>query len=132
MIGLPADIRDLYRESSIDISQAMQKLEEAGQRQEIPQGYLVRAQLRRRLGNYPGAERDLAEAERLAKRSGLTALRCDIAFEKAWLALRQGQFDFANTYLEQAKQDVERMEYHCRHKELVALEIRLKNSQTSL
>jgi hypothetical protein len=69
---------------------ALEGLRASGRNDYVPRGLLARAALRRAVGDWDGAKRDLDEAKEIAE-SGLMRLYwCDCALEGARLALARG------------------------------------------
>lgn len=64
---------------------AIAGLLQAGQQDELPRGLLTRAWLRHCLHDLPGAQADLAEAQRIAERGGMKLFLADIALTRARL-----------------------------------------------
>jgi tetratricopeptide (TPR) repeat protein len=72
---------------------AVSKLRAVGELQFVPAGHLARAAFRRTVGDWQGAERDLDEAREIAKLGQMRLVLCDLAIERARLALaRRGAF----------------------------------------
>jgi tetratricopeptide (TPR) repeat protein len=97
---------------------AVDGLRQAGDLAYLPRGLLARAELHRVRGDYARAERDLAEAQRIATRSGMGLHLADCHLESARLHLAQGNRDKAREHWETAKAMIERMGYHRRDKEV--------------
>jgi tetratricopeptide (TPR) repeat protein len=66
---------------------AVSKLRAVGELQFVPAGHLARAAFRRTVGDWQGAERDLEEAREIAKLGPMRLVLCDLAIERARLAL---------------------------------------------
>ncbi|AQR64001.1 hypothetical protein BXU06_02190 [Aquaspirillum sp. LM1] len=64
---------------------AVAGLRKAGDVTHLPRGLLTRAWLHHRLNDLPGAEADLAEAQRIAERGGMKLFLADIALTRARL-----------------------------------------------
>jgi tetratricopeptide (TPR) repeat protein len=64
---------------------AVTNLRQAGVQHHLPRGLLTRAWLRHCLDDLPGAEADLAEAQRIAERGGMKLYLADIALTSARL-----------------------------------------------
>ncbi|WP_158281736.1 DUF4062 domain-containing protein [Rivihabitans pingtungensis] len=64
---------------------AVAGLHQAGQQDVLPLGLLTRAWLRHSLNDLPGAQADLAEAQRIAERGGMKLYLADIALTRARL-----------------------------------------------
>jgi tetratricopeptide (TPR) repeat protein len=97
---------------------AVDGLRRAGDMSYLPLGLLARGALHRFTGDYARAERDLAEAIRIATRSGMGLYLADCHLESARLQLAQGNRDKAREHWETAKAMIERIGYHRRDKEL--------------
>jgi ATP/maltotriose-dependent transcriptional regulator MalT len=104
------------------LQRAVDGLRRAGSMGDLPRGLLARAKLRRFTGDYEGAERDLAETQRIATRSGMGLYLADYHLESARLQLAQGNKDKGREHLATAKEMIERMGYHRRDKEVNELE----------
>jgi tetratricopeptide (TPR) repeat protein len=74
--------------------------------------------LHRFTGDYGRAERDLAEALRIATRGGMGLHLADYYLKYARLQLAQGNKDKALEHYGTAKEMIERMGYHRRDKEV--------------
>jgi tetratricopeptide (TPR) repeat protein len=103
------------------IQRAVDGLRNAGIMHELPHGLLTRAELHRFRGDYGRAERDLAEALRIATRSGMGLHLADYHLESARLHLVQSNQDKACGHLATAKAMIECMGYHRRDKEVTEL-----------
>jgi nucleoside phosphorylase/tetratricopeptide (TPR) repeat protein len=97
---------------------AVDGLRQAGTSHHLPRGLLGRAALHRVTGDRARAERDLAEATRIAARGGMGLHLADCHLESARLQLAQGNRDKAVEHWETAKAMIERMGYHRRDKEV--------------
>jgi hypothetical protein len=64
---------------------AVAGLRQAGAQHHLPRGLLTRAWLRHCLYDLPGAQADLAEAQRIAERGGMKLFLADIALTRARL-----------------------------------------------
>ena len=62
-------------------------LRAAGQLDYVPRGLLARAAFRRSIGDWAGAARDLDEVEEIAEPGPMRLYLCDMALERARLAL---------------------------------------------
>jgi tetratricopeptide (TPR) repeat protein len=100
---------------------AVDGLRQAGQIDELPRGLLARAELHRFTGDCARAERDLAEALRIAARGGMGLHLADCHLESARLQLAQGNKDKAREDFATAKAMIERMGYHRRDNEATQL-----------
>jgi tetratricopeptide (TPR) repeat protein len=84
----------------------------------LPRGLLACAELHRLTGDYPRAQSDLAEAQRIAERGEMGLHLCDCHLEWARLSLAQGAPTLAREHWATAKAMVERMGYHRRDREV--------------
>lgn len=100
------------------LRRAVDGLRQAGDLTYLPRGLLARAALHRLKRDFERAERDLAEALRIAKRSGMGLYLADCHLESARLQLAQGNKDKAREHWETAKEMIERMGYHRRDNEV--------------
>ena len=66
--------------------EAVDGLRAAGTSHHLPLGLLARTAFRRRVGNWPGAARDLDEVEEIAEPGPMRLYLCDMALERARLA----------------------------------------------
>ncbi len=65
----------------------MEGLRASGQSDYVPRGLLARAAFRRAVGDWDGAARDLDEVEEIAEPGPMRLYLCDLALERARLAL---------------------------------------------
>ena len=79
--------RDDARAATAKLHEAVEGLRAAGQNDEVPRGLIAGAGFRRAVGDWEGAARDLDEAEEIAKPGPMRLYLCDIALERARLAL---------------------------------------------
>jgi tetratricopeptide (TPR) repeat protein len=107
------------------LQRAVDGLRQAGTMDELPRGLLARAALYRFKGDYERAERDLAEASRIATRGGMRLHLADCHLESARLHLAQGNQDKAREHLATAREMIERMGYHRRDNEVNEIEQQL-------
>jgi hypothetical protein len=107
------------------LQSAVDGLRQAGDMTYLPHGLLARAALHRVRGDYVRAERDLAEALRIATRGGMGLHLADYHLESARLHLAQGNHDEARKHWEIAKAMIARMGYHRRDKEVDEIEQQL-------
>ena len=75
------------RASVTRYAEAVQTLRASGQNEYVPRGLIARAAFRRALGDWDGAARDLDEAQDIAEPGPMRLYLCDIALERARLAL---------------------------------------------
>ncbi len=68
------------------LAQALDAFRAAGQLDDVPRGHLARAALRRSVGDWDGAARDLDEVEEIAEPGPMRLFLCDMALERARLA----------------------------------------------
>lgn len=97
---------------------ALDGLRQARQIDYLPLALLARAELHRFTRDYSRAERDLAEALRIAKRGGMGLHLADYHLESARLHLAQGNKDKSREHWKTAKGMIERMGYHRRDNEV--------------
>lgn len=107
------------------LQESVAKLRHAGMADELPRGLLARAELYRVTKDFENAERDLAEVERLAKRSSMDIYRADYHLESSRLQLDQGRKNESREHLGTAKTMISRMGYHRRDKDVAELEAQL-------
>jgi len=69
------------------LDEAVEGLRASGSNDQVPRGLLARAAFRRAIGDWDGAARDLDEAEEIAEPGPMRLYLCDIALERARLAL---------------------------------------------
>jgi tetratricopeptide (TPR) repeat protein len=103
------------------LQRAVDGLRQAGTMDYLPRGLLTRAELHRFTCDYERAERDLAEALRIATRGGMGLHLADCHLEFARLQLAQGNKDKAREHWNTAKEMIERMGYHRRDNEVTEL-----------
>jgi len=75
------------RTSADRLHEAVERLRASEQNQYVPRGLIARAALRRTVGDWQGAAHDLDEAEEIAEPGPMRLYLCDIALERARLAL---------------------------------------------
>jgi tetratricopeptide (TPR) repeat protein len=75
------------RAAAARLDQAIDGLRASGQNDDLSRGLIARAAFRRAAGNWDGAKRDLDEAEEIAEPGPMRLYLCDIALERARLAL---------------------------------------------
>jgi hypothetical protein len=80
---------------------AVSGLRAAGSQHHIPRGLLTRALLRHALGDLPGAEADLKEAEDIAARGGMKLFLADLALTRARLFRDPAQLAQARALIEE-------------------------------
>jgi len=104
-------------------SKAVDLLRKSGRIQDLPLGLLARAAYFRIAEKYGRAQRDLAEAMRIATRpgSGMQLFECDAHLEFARLELAQGNRKAARPHLTRAEELVAATGYHRRDKDLAEL-----------
>jgi hypothetical protein len=104
------------------LQRAVNGLRQAGMMDYLPRGLLARAEWRRLTGDYPRAQSDLAEAQRIAERGEMGLHQCDCHLEWARLRLAQGDPTLAREHWAAAKAMIERMGYHRRDREVAEIE----------
>lgn len=121
------------REASSNFLDAAERLHEAvgtlrgaGRQDHLPLGLLARGELFRVQGESEGAERDIDEAMRIAKRAGMRLYMTDCHLEYARLRLAQKKKDEARDHWQKAKKLVEETGYHGRDAELLLIEAELR------
>jgi hypothetical protein len=77
--------RELGKDAQQHTEAAVAGLRQAGHQDYLPRGLLTRAWLRHGLNDLPGAQADLAEAQRIAERGGMKLYLADIALTRARL-----------------------------------------------
>ena len=75
------------RGAAAAIDEAVEGLRASGQNDYVARGLLARAAFRRAVGDWDGAARDLDEAQEIAEPGPMRLYLCDIALERARLAL---------------------------------------------
>ncbi len=75
--------------ASANLQEAIEHLRASDRNDQIPCGLLARAAFRRTIGEWAAAARDLDEAEEIAEPGPMRLYLCDIALERARLALAQ-------------------------------------------
>jgi len=106
------------KSASAQFATAIDALRKAGDRDQIPRGYLARAGFRRAQGDLAGAWEDLAQVQHIAEPSGMRLYLCDALIEEAWLHHLAGDAEAARRAFEKAKAEVEDMGYHWQDPEL--------------
>ncbi len=109
---------DKYEQAAEFLQQAVNGLRQAGLIEYLPRGLLARAEMHRLTDDYPRAQTDLAEAQRIAERGEMGLHLCDCHLEWARLWLAQGDPTLAREHWATAKAMVERMGYHRRDREV--------------
>jgi hypothetical protein len=82
-----AAMRDDARAARARLDEAVDRLRAAGTSHHLPRGLLARATFRRSIGDWDGAARDLDEVEEIAELGPMRLFLCDLALERARLAL---------------------------------------------
>jgi tetratricopeptide (TPR) repeat protein len=100
------------------LQRAVNGLRQAGTMDYLPRGLLARAEMYRLTSDYPRAQSDVAEAQRIAERGEMGLHLCDCHLEWARLWLAQGERDQAREHWATAKALIERMGYHRRDREV--------------
>jgi hypothetical protein len=75
------------RAAQAQLGEAVDSLRAAGRLDHVPRGLLARAAFRRSVGDWDGAARDLDEVEEIAEPGPMRLFLCDMALERARLAL---------------------------------------------
>ena len=117
------------------LGQAVDGLRKAGQQDDLPRGFLARAELYRQQGDYGKAEKDLQEVLEIAERSEMRLFLCDYHLATAKLLrtrtdqeLDQNQAAITH-HLQTAQQIIDQTHYHRRRPELQQL---LSNASSQL
>jgi hypothetical protein len=105
-------------EAASFLQRAVNGLRQAGYLYYLPLGLLARARWRRLKSDYPRAQSDLAEAQRIAERGEMGLHLCDCHLEWARLCLAKDDLTLAHEHWATAKAMVERMGYHRRDREV--------------
>jgi len=114
-----------FSKATEQLDQAVEDLRQAGPQEFIARGLLARAALRRVLGDFEPARRDLDEAMAIAERGQMGLHQADAHLENARLYLAMGKEPDAREHLATAKEMIGRMGYHRRDGEVAELEGRL-------
>ncbi len=77
--------------SAESLDTAVEGLRASGHNDELPRGLIARAAFRRAVGNWDGAARDLDEAHEFAEPGPMRLFLCDVALERARLALARNE-----------------------------------------
>jgi tetratricopeptide (TPR) repeat protein len=77
------------RVATTNLDEAVEGIRGSGFNEHVPRGLLARAAFRRAVGDWDGARRDLDEALEIAEPGPMRLFFCDIALERARLALAQ-------------------------------------------
>lgn len=112
--------RDLAQALS-HLNQAVHGLRQLGSQDHLPSALLARAALHCEIGEWRGAESDLGEVLELATRSRMRLYVVDVWLGIARLHLARGARNEARICLERAVGLIERMGYHRRDGEAIAL-----------
>ncbi len=107
-----------YAEATDFLQRVVNGLRQAGTIHNLPWGLLARAEMYRLMGDYPRAQTDMAEAQRIAERGEMGLHLCDCHLEWARLCLAQGDPTLAREHWATAKAMVERIGYHRRDREV--------------
>jgi hypothetical protein len=85
--AVDTDIQSLHSQ----FEKAIEELKRAAFSEMIPRGHLGRAAFRRSVGDWDGAARDLDEVEEIAEPGPMRLYLCDMALERARLALARSE-----------------------------------------
>jgi tetratricopeptide (TPR) repeat protein len=107
-----------FMQAAVFLQRAVDGLRIAGDITHLPRGLLARAEWRRLTGDYPRAQSDLAEAQRIAERGEMGLRLADCHLERARLCLATGERAQAREHWATAKAMVERTGYHRRDREV--------------
>jgi tetratricopeptide (TPR) repeat protein len=107
------------------LTQAVDRLQQAGTQHELPRGLLARAELYRVQDEFDKAQHDLNEAMTIAERGemGLHQADCNLGYARLYLAIED--MDKAREHLVVAREMIGRMGYHRRDREVEELEAML-------
>jgi WD40 repeat protein/DNA-binding winged helix-turn-helix (wHTH) protein len=94
------------------LNAAVGGLRQAGSLNELPQGLLARAELRRAKAEFGLAQADLDEAMSIARRGNMGPYEADCNLEYARLYLAMGEMEEARASWERASELIGRMGYH--------------------
>ena len=83
----PETRRGDLRIAASRLDEAVEGLRVSGQNDDVPRGLSARAAFRRAIGDWDGAARDLDEAQEIAEPGPMRLFLCEIALERARLAL---------------------------------------------
>jgi tetratricopeptide (TPR) repeat protein len=114
-----------YSESETYLDRAVDGLRKAGSQDEIPRGFLARAEYYITIKNFEKAEKDLKEAFTIADRGGMRLYLADCYLGYARLYMAKGEREKAKENLKTAKEMIEDMGYHRRDNEVKELEKQL-------
>jgi hypothetical protein len=98
--GGEAAARTDARAAADFLDQAVDGLRASADNSHLPRGLLARAACRRSIGDFPAAARDLDEVEEIAEPGPMRLFLCDLALERARLALAREAFAPLNGILE--------------------------------
>jgi tetratricopeptide (TPR) repeat protein len=114
-----------YAQAAAHLERAVDGLRAAGQQDQLPRGLLARVELRRVMGDLPGAQKDLEEATSIATHGGMRLHQADCHLAYARLYLAWGEREKARESLATAQGMVAEMGYHRRDAEVEELEAEL-------
>jgi tetratricopeptide (TPR) repeat protein len=114
-----------YAQAAAHLERAVDGLRRAGDQEFISRGLLARAELRRVMGDLPGAQKDLEEATSIATRGGMRLHQADCHLAYARLYLAMGEKEKARESLATAQGMVVELGYHRRDAEVEELEAEL-------
>ena len=123
--ALAADDPD-FSEAEEHLGAAVDGLRAAGTQHHIPRGLLARAELSRHQRNFPRAERDLREAEKIARRGEMRLHQTDCHLEWARLHLARNETNAVRDRLAKARTLVNETGYHRRDRDLAEIEQQLQ------
>jgi tetratricopeptide (TPR) repeat protein len=118
LLQMQQDSTGAYAEAAGYLQRAVNGLREANDMSHLPRGLLAQAELRRLTGDYPRAQSDLNEAQRIAERGEMGLHLCDCHLAWAQLCLAQGDPTLARKHWATARTMVERMGYHRRDRDV--------------
>src|SRR5262249_22545729 len=118
-----------YTHAADLLKRAVEGLRQAGTQHHLPRGLLARAELHRLIGDFPRAQADLNEAQRIAERGEMGLHLCDCHLERARLCLALGDRVQAREHWAAAKAMIEQTGYHRRDKDVAEIEQQLAGSE---
>ena len=115
-----------FSEAEEQFGVAVDGLRAAGTQDHVPRGLLARAELSRHQCNFPRAERDLRDAEKIARRGEMRLHQTDCHLEWARLHLARHEPAAARDRRDKARTLVNETGYHRRDRDLAEIEQQLE------
>ena len=115
-----------FSEAEEQFGVAVDGLRAAGTQDHVPLGLLARAELSRHQCNFPRAERDLRDAEKIARRGEMRLHQTDCHLEWARLHLARHEPAAARDRRDKARTLVNETGYHRRDRDLAEIEQQLE------